>query len=261
MIVHAGFHKTGTSSLQSWLGENRAALRPHLRFYGKANFLQAGSAARIYGQKPFPWRLRAFRRSFDRFLAGIDDDPVIVLSRETFSGAMPGHRRLLGRTVTDYAPAAIPLGREICAALRARFGADVRIDWLFTLREREAWIRSVYGHLLRSIHLREEFGTFRARFPGLTDLDEEARRIGAALPVDAIHTRWLEEMSDTHEGPAAAVLDLLDVPHSLRRALPAARRANTGQSAEMEAEFLAMNRVSRDKRDLKRRKDAMLRDR
>ncbi|MFT6684656.1 MAG: hypothetical protein ACJAQV_001833, partial [Loktanella salsilacus] len=49
VIVHPGFHKTGTSSLQSWLGQNRRALKPYLSFYGKADFLTAGSAARIYG--------------------------------------------------------------------------------------------------------------------------------------------------------------------------------------------------------------------
>jgi hypothetical protein len=31
VIVHAGYHKTGTTSLQDFLHRNRAALAPHLR--------------------------------------------------------------------------------------------------------------------------------------------------------------------------------------------------------------------------------------
>ncbi|WP_394152026.1 hypothetical protein [Loktanella salsilacus] len=257
VIVHPGFHKTGTSSLQSWLGQNRRALKPYLSFYGKADFLTAGSAARIYGQKPYPWRLRAFRRSFDRFLNKIPDAPVIVLSRETFSGSMPGHRRFPGRIITGYRSVAVPLGQQVIAALQTRFGADVQITFLYTLRERESWIRSVYGHLLRSIHLRDDYDTFRARFPNLIDPRAEAESIAKTLGV-AAHFVDLSEVSDRHEGPAAAVLDLLGVPDKVRAALAPAGRANSGQSKAMEAEFLRMNRASRDKAALKLAKDAML---
>ena len=259
VIVHAGFHKTGTSSLQSWLGQNRRALKPYLSFYGKADFLSAGSAARIYGQKPYPWRLRAFRRSFDRFLAKIPDAPVIVLSRETFSGSMPGHRRFPGRLIRNYRDVAVPLGRHIVAGLQARFGADVQITFLYTLREREGWIRSVYGHLLRSIHLRDDYDRFRARFPDLIDPRAEAAAIAQALGVSA-HFVTLKDTGHRREGPASAVLDLLDVPQALRDRLPPARRANTGQARAMEDQFLIMNRASRGKAALKAAKDGMLRN-
>lgn len=258
VIVHPGFHKTGTSSLQSWLGQNRRALKPYLTFYGKADFLAAGSAARLYGQKPYPWRLRAFRRTFDRFLSGIPDAPVIVLSRETFSGSMPGHRRFPARLITGYRSVAVPLGQQIIAALQARFGADVQITFLYTLRERESWIRSVYGHLLRSIHLREPFETFRARFPHLIDPRAEAEAIAKALGVTDVHYAALEDYGTRREGPAAAVLDLLSVPQSVRDRLAPAAHANTGQTPAMAATFLAMNRDSRDKAALKASKDAML---
>lgn len=258
VIVHPGFHKTGTSSLQSYLGQNRAALAPYVAFYGKAAFLQAGSAARIYGQKPYPWRLRAFRGALDRFLTSIPDAPVIVLSRETFSGAMPGHKRLFGRMVKDYQGVAVPLGRQICAALQARFGPDVQIEFLYTLRDREPWIRSVYGHLVRSIHLTEDFEAFRARFRRLMDPAAEARAIAAALPLHAVHLARLEDIGGHREGPASCLMDLLDIPAELRAALPPARRANVGQTPEMEQKFRELNASGQDKAALKRQKDRML---
>ena len=52
----------------------------------------------------------------------------------------------------------------------------------------------------------------------------------------------------------------MGVPQDLRDALPPARRANSGQSPALEAEFLALNRSGRSKAWLKARKDAMLRD-
>lgn len=257
VLVHAGFHKTGTSSLQDFLRRNRAALKPWLDYYGKADFLETGAAARRYGQRPFPWRLWLFRRRLRRFLNSIPDAPLIVLSRETFAGVMPGHRDWRGRVVQGYADTAIPLARALIAELRRRFGSTVQVEFLYTTREREGWIRSVYGHLLRSIHLTEEFEAFRARFPDLVAPDEEARRIAAALPCP-VHAARLEDHAEAPAGPATPVLDLAGVPARVRAGLIPAVRSNAGQGAEMEAAFLCLNRSGKAKVQLKRIKDRML---
>lgn len=260
VIVHVGFHKTGTSSLQSYLGKHRDLFAPHFAFYGKADFLQAGSAARIYAQKPFPWRLRQFRDRFDTFLQSIPDQPVIVLSRETFSGSMPGHRKVFGRLIKGYRPAAVPLGRQIIAALKDRFGPDTRIEFLYTTREREAWLSSVYGHLLRSIHLTQTEAEFRAQFPKFPQLGDLATQIAARLKLDVAHIVDLSAVSGRTEGPAAAVLDLIDLPAPLRAALPPAKRANVGQTTDLRATFLEMNRKGGTKDAMKRAKDRLVRE-
>ncbi|SEM99248.1 hypothetical protein SAMN04488003_107132 [Loktanella fryxellensis] len=259
VIVHPGLHKTGTSSLQEWMERNRAALKPHLRYYGKADFPAAGTAARRYGQRPFPWRLRAFRSSLDGFLGSIPDAPVIVLSRETFSGIMPGHRTFPNRLVRCYAPAAVPLGRQIVAACRARFGADVQITFLYTVRDREGWVRSVYGHLLRSVHLTEDFIAFRARFPDLMEPEQEARAIAATLDVPVQIVR-LADVGHHRLGPAVAVLDLANVPQALRDRLPDATRSNSRQTRAQESQFLSLNHAGGSKATLKAAKEALLRD-
>lgn len=260
VIVHAGFHKTGTSSLQDYLRQNRRALNPYLAFYGKADFLKAGANARRYGQRPFPWRMWAFRRSLRRFLGGIPDAPLIVLSRETFGGAMPGHRDWRGHLVSRYSDRAVPLLQTVKDELYRRFGPAVQIEILFTTREREDWLRSIYGHLVRSIHLTETYPQFRASFPDLVDLEVEARRIGRALIPCQVHTARLEETGPTRAGPATAVLDLAGVPAKLRQRLPAAERANVGQPPEIEAKFLELNRSGRSKAELKTIKDQMLQE-
>lgn len=258
VIVHAGFHKTGTTSLQQHLIRLRKPLGPYLTYYGKDDFLAAGTHARKYAQKPFWWRRIMFRRAFRRFLAGIPDDPVIFLSRETLAGTMPGHRDWRGRVISDYAHSAVPVEREIIRELRRRFGPDVQIEFLLTTRAAAKWLRSVYGHLLRSIHLTESFEDFIAQFPGLPNPTAEAHRIASALRPCKTHIVALEDYADTRHGPAGMVLDLVGVPGAVQDALPAANRQNVGQSPEMEAEFLSLNRSGKPKDELRRTKEEML---
>ena len=258
VIVHAGFHKTGTTSFQDYFKQNRKALSPFLTYSGKTDFLQAGAQARIYGQRRFWWRRLMFRRAFRRFLSGIPDAPTIVLSRETFAGAMPGHRGLGGRQVENYSDAAIPLAREILNALRRRFGADVVVEFIYTLRDRDTWLASVHGHLLRSIHLTDDLDSFRANFRTMPDLEADAARIARALYPVPVHMAWLEDYAARPDGPAGIVLDLIGVSATLRRTLTPATRRNPGQSAQMRERFLAINRAGGNRASLKQAKAALL---
>lgn len=258
VIVHAGYHKTGTTSLQDFMQANRAALAHWLDYYGKADFFGAGADARIYAQRPYPWRLGRFRRSLRRFLATIPDRDLIVLSRETFSGGMPGHRRLGGAPMTSYFGPALKLARVIVAELRRRFGPDVEIVFFYTTRARRPWIASVHGHLLRSIRLTDDFDDFCARFPALAAPEEEAARMRGALAPLPVVTAALEDWADRPEGPAGALLDLADLPPAARAALTPARRANTGQDPALRAAFLKLNRGDLTRAELKAAKAALL---
>lgn len=254
IFVHAGFHKTGTTSLQDFLRSNKKNLRDHYRYFGKADFLAAGAHARIYGQRPFPWRLWRFRRSFRKFLNGIDDFHTIILSRETFSGGMPGHRKIGGRLMTSYQPAARALATVIVAELRRRFGADADIVFVYTVRDTASWINSVHGHLLRSIRLQDDLSEFTRRFPKLPSPAEEARQLAAFLDPLPVMTIRLEQFYEHPEGPAAALLDLLDIPPALRQTLTPAKRKNIGEPADTRDKFLTLNRTIRDMTSLKTKK-------
>jgi len=260
VIVHAGFHKTGTSSLQDFIAQNHTALAPYLRYYSKPDLPAAGTAARLYGQRPYVWRRLGFRRAFRRFLAGIPDDPTIVISRETFGGIMPGHRDLFGRQINDMTATAIALAQEMTAAIHRRFGPQTEIVLLYTTRQTDSWMASVYGHLLRSIHLTTDFPEFLAGFEPLPDPQKSANRIAKALSPIPVHIARLEDFSDHPHGPAAAVLDLARVPDQARARLTRAAHKNPRQPASLEKEFLKLNRSNRPKNQLKQIKDQMLRD-
>lgn len=247
IIVHAGLYKTGTTSLQRYLARNRAALSPYLRYCGPGELHNAGAHARAYGQRPFPWRLARFRRALDAFLAAIPDpsapgEPgVIVISRENFTGAMPGHRDWRGRMITGF-PHSERLVKLVASRIGARFGSGVDTSFLITTRDRDSWLRSIHGHLLRSIALTDDFDAFRARFPSGFGPDGEAARLARCLAPLSVHVARLEELADRHEGPAAAILDLVGIPPDARAALAAAAHANVGEDEALRRRFLELNR-------------------
>ncbi len=255
IIVHAGFHKTATGSLQDFLHQNRENLKPYFDYYGKIDFSSAGLKTRRFGQRPFPWRRLQFRRAFRAFLAQIPDADTIVLSRETFSGVMPGHRDVFGRMVTNYAETAIPLAQVISSELISRFGPTADIRFLYTTRDQDTWLRSVYGHLLRSIHLRDSFETFCAKFEWPPNPEHDTQFIARALAPIPVYIARLEDFSDLPSGPADAILDLADVPDQVRQSLTLAKRSNQGQNHDIEQEFLNLNRSVQSKKTLRTVKD------
>lgn len=257
VIVHAGFHKTGTSSLQDYLRRHRAALAPWLCYYGKADFLDAGNLARVYGLKPYPWRLRRVRRALREFLASIPEDPVIVLSWEGFSGVMPGHRRWSGQ-IRGYGRAAIPLARAIRSEILRRFGPGTKVEFVYTIRQSRPWARSVWGHLVRSIRMTQDATAFVNDIAPLIDLRSEAARIARAVSGAPVHVAQLEDLGACPEGPAGIILDLAGVPRRVRSDLGPAPRRNAGLGADWETRFLNMNRQTRNKPRLKAEKDALL---
>jgi len=258
IIVHAGFHKTGTSSLQTYLGQNRHRLKPYFDYYGQPDFPKAAATSRIYGQRPFAWRRRQFRRAFRAFLKSVANADTVVLSRETFAGVMPGHRDILRRTVVEQSATAIALAQTIIMELHDRFGPLADIRFLYTTRQQQPWLRSVYGHLLRSIHLTEDFDAFCDRFATLPDPEIDAQSVASALAPVPVYIARMEDFIDQREGIAAALLDLAEVPVDLRDELPPATHQNKGQSAETEAAFLQLNRSGKSKQQLKLLKEQIL---
>lgn len=259
VIIHAGFHKTGTTSLQNFMKANEKNFPPTISYYGKTDFLGAGAAARIYGQRPFPWRLWRFKKQLRGFLEGIKETKTIILSRETFAGTMPGHSYISGRVAMNYSPASVKLAKVIIRELHRRFGSDVEIEFLYTTRARDAWLRSVHGHLLRSIKLELDQETFVHRMSETESPDQQAKRIAKAISPTPVHISALEDTKTAPFGPAQKLVELLEIdPETLAKLSPVAP-AYQGQSADLRAAFLALNREVKNKTVLRKRKEALLR--
>ncbi|MEJ1992693.1 MAG: hypothetical protein P8X50_13630 [Maritimibacter sp.] len=259
VIVHAGFHKTGTTSLQSFLKRNTDALAPYAAIYLQRALKRARYLGRIYGQRPVFWRRWMFRRGFREFLASIPDAPTIVISRESFSGMMLGYRGARLRRCRRYASMAIPLAREIIE-LRRRFGPEVEIEFLYTTREGESFLKSTWGHVLRTSRLTLDYESFRASFGALPDLEAEAREIAEAIAPVPVFIAPLESFGPDRFGPARALLDMLDLPAEVEAGLKPAMRNNPGQSEALSQRFLEMNRGSLRGRALYSAKETLAMD-
>lgn len=257
VIVHAGFHKTGTTSLQAFLERNRKPLKPHADIYLKTDLKTARFLGRWYGQRPVFWRRWLFRRGFRKFLNGIPAAKTIVLSRESFSGIMLGYHANGRRPRQTYAPVASTLALEIIRGLKKRFGPGVQITFLYTLRNGENLLQSLHGHILKTSPLTEDFATFCQTFGPAPDLKAEAEKIRQAIAPVPVETATLESLADHRFGPAKAILDLLDLPPDLLKNLKPATRNNPGQSEALRRKFLAMNRTSNRARDLKTQKQLL----
>ncbi len=257
IIVHAGFHKTGTTSLQALLERNKARLAPYAAIYLKTALGSARYLGRWYGQRPSVLRLWLFRRGFRSFLNGIEDAPVIVISRESFAGMMLGFRGARLRPPRTYAPMSIPLAQAIIRELRRRFGADAQIEFLYTTRQPDAFLHSVWRHVLRASRLKRDYPEFRAAFGPPPDLEAEARAIGKAIAPVPVHTAELETYADDPFGPGRAVLDLLDIPPKTRARLRPVDRHNPGQSEDLSRLFLSMNRGNLGRKALQQAKDKL----
>ncbi len=258
ILVHAGFHKTGTTALQSFLNANRAALGDRAAIYLGRRLGAARKLGRVYGELPVPWRRLAFRRALDAFVSDLPDAPLIVISRESFSGAMLGASRM-GRPVTSYLPVAARLAQDIVAALRARFGDAAEVEFLYTTRNTPGLLRSVWGHQLRTKALADDFETFAAPFAAMPGLAAQAQRIAALLAPVRVHIAPLEDVADHRLSHGVTLLRLLGVPEADWSAFAPPTDTYAGPSPSLCEAFLKMNRARPVPADLRARKEALWR--
>jgi hypothetical protein len=132
------------------------------------------------------------------------------------------------------------------------------LQFLYSVRDRDSWLRSVHGHQLRSTHLRDDLMRFSDLFPTNFDLRKDAEKIAKALAPTPVHIRALEDYADHRQGPAAMILDLMGVPADVVASLPPAEPQNTGQSEDLRRVFLQLNRKGLSRDALKAQKADLL---
>ncbi|MEQ9260332.1 MAG: hypothetical protein RIG84_14690 [Roseovarius sp.] len=210
ILIHPGFHKTGTTSVQSGLQRNAATLAPRLRVLLMEDFPRAITAARRHSADPAPKRLDAYAQALDAAFAKLDpkDARPVLVSSEKLLGWIPGRR-----DNWSYAAAPDFMARMV-EVLEARFGGAAEITLFFTTRDPEAWMRSVYWQNLKVMRLTEEFESYRSRLAKAVPLDEvveAVRRTLGSRPGLRVVSRPVEALREAPQGPLGAALDLLEI--------------------------------------------------
>lgn len=255
IIVHAGFHKTGTTSIQRFLAQNRQILKPHaaLLLPGKLRASVCPKASR-YSQLGRPAILERFSAAFSDLLADIrDDKPALIVSDELLSGRIPGRD---GQPAYHAAP---DLMAALSKALHEHFGHGVDLHFLFTTRDPAAWLKSTWMHNLRNSALTQEFDDFARDYAEAANLSDAITPIRAALPRDQVHEARLEDVATAPFGPAEAILRLLDLPDTVRaRLTPAGIHNRAPADPDLAGRLLELNRSGLDPQALKHAKAALL---
>lgn len=237
IILHAGFHKTGTTSIQATLRENRAALKKHVALRLRWHMKDLVAATRGYSTWRDPLTLIKVQ---DRFSTLMDDLPgmprrTLIISAEELSGHLPGRGAL-----EDYSAAPVLL-YAFWEIARARYPETEIMIYLST-RAPDPWLASAYAEHVKASNMTLDFGDFAARYQGASDLDGMVGEIASRVPVP-VHHRALERCTDLPLGPADPLLDLCDLPLSLRAELTAVPAANTRLGDDVLQAMLQANRT------------------
>jgi hypothetical protein len=255
IILHAGFHKTGTSSLQAILARHRAALLPHARLVLHDEMADVLKRATRFAVGGDPFDLAGFNAAFvalcERLAA--EGHQTLILSCEGLSGRTPGKKG-----INDYS-AALPLAQAMSACVKAVFGAKAEQHFLYTTRDAESWLYSAWRHNLAGYRVTEDFDSFRSTCAKAADFPALIANLTTALPRATLTSVALEEIQAEPAGPAEAVLRLLDLPAGLRASIRDIGVRNAGRSADLSAELLALNRSTLPDTEVKARKAALLR--
>lgn len=249
IVLHAGFHKTGTSSVQAALAAHRAALAPQVHVETRAlsrRFAAVCEAARAVSLHPgYPAPLVA---ALAPWTARLPDCETLLISSEDLCGHMPGRFGL-----TDYRAALVTLPC-ITDALRARFAAaDLRV--LITTRAAGDWLRSLHWQLSKHPDLRLTLRAFRRQHGQAADFAAVLGPLQAVLaPVPLAHAA----LAPHPLGPVAALYDLAGLPDSLQRHLPAVPPQTRSTPLDLADAFVRLNRAGLPPDELDRIKHEMV---
>lgn len=240
IVIHAGFHKTGTSTVQAVLRANRKALMPALAIRLKGQMKELMSATRGYSTYGTTDALDKVSRRLDALLADLPGMPrrTLLLSAEELSGHMPGRGML-----ADYSAAPV-LMYLFWQRAQAAFPATP-VQFCFATRDPATWQQSAWAEHVKSSGMTLDLAEFCAAYPSAPDLAAVVSAVRGRVPA-TVHSYALEDCANLALGPADPVLDLCDIAQDIRASLIPQPPQNTRLSDDTLAALLAINRAHTD---------------
>lgn len=241
LVLHIGFHRTGTTSTQYFFNSNRLILSEYCAVYTAAppnNLARAASKwTRRYSRQPNPECIEKFETSFGAFIDLVRTIPqaVAIASDEDFLGHVP-----LRGTRNDYAemmPMVAVMGRVL---RRNADWLDARIH--LSYRDEGRWLRSLYSHHLRGKRLRHDFREFCDALAPAINFATLIESYRLALDGVALSASRLEDNQDMDFGPATPLLKLAEIPIDLVGRLAMTEPQRRGPSDRALRMILRINR-------------------
>ena len=252
IIIHAGFHKTGTSSIQATLRENRVALKKHIALRLRWHLKDVVAAARGYSTDLDPLTLIKVQSRFGEMVNTIPGMPrrTLIISAEELSGHLPGRGPL-----ADYSAAPVLL-YTYWEILHAAYPEAEILVYLST-RAPEPWLASAYAEHVKSSNMTLEFEAFRDIYAKAADLDGVVTEVATRVPTPVL-SKTLEACRDLPLGPLDPLLDLCEVPLSVRANLVSVPPVNQRHSPKILAAMLEANKTHAGPKERNAAKRAIL---
>lgn len=254
ILLHPGFHKTGTTSVQRFLHQNGKVIYRTHAIGMDWRFPALLSATRAYSV----WRdedsLAKAALRFAEFIAALNlpEGRHLVITAEALSGHLPGRGDL-----ADYSAAPV-LMAEFVKVLEAAFRGAFDLAVLVSTRARDPWLDSAWAEHVKSSRMQLDRAAFRARFAGAADFDTVTGEIGAAIAPHRLHVAPLEESSRLPLGPATPLVELMGLPERAVAQLRPVTSHNQRPAPDVLQELLRLNRSDLAQEDLVRAKRAVL---
>ena len=237
VIVHAGFHKTGTTSAQNFLRANGKHIWPRCSLVLPAKL--RGGAARMavrYSRFGTDAILDAFADDLHATLSAIDPGTSrkILISDENIAGRMPGRD---GQMAYHATPTLMARAEDVICDV---FGAEADVVFHFTTREPQSWLRSTYKHNLRTSRLVMNLAEYTQTYGPAADLAGVTEAVADAV-TGTVYTIDLADL-DGPLGPARPLIELIELPDHRRRKLAPHPTMNKGPEDGLIDDLLALNR-------------------
>lgn len=259
ILIHPGFHKTGTSSIQHFLWANRRRLKNHLATLQLRHLKSVAELCMRFARSRNPLLLSDLAVALDEALSLEDllpeaNDPRdIVVSCEALSGHCPGWPGVI-----DYGAA--PFIISVVTGYFAERFPEAEITVIYSTRDPEAWLQSAWRHHLLGQRLRIAFDQWQALHRSASNLLSVVDEVASAVAPFQVIALPLEESRTHPKGPGAALLEMIDLPPEVRDQLTAVGPGNAGPPPTLTAEYLALNRSALSDADVRDRKAALAKE-
>jgi len=240
IVIHPGFHKTGTTTLQKTLRANGRLLWPVMAIGLRHQLEPTLQASRAYSTWGNRLSLIKFRRRFSRYIQSLDlgEKRRLCISSEELAGHLPGRGKIV-----DYG--ALPqLMKTMSRVLERRLGPDIDLSFFITTRAPGDWLRSAYWEHVKSAHMQLDFTDFRTRYAAASDHGPIIEALRRAVAPHQVVTAPLERCNGLRLGPADPLLDMLDIPDWRRRKLVPQAPRNAFRGDEVLQALLEINRTT-----------------
>lgn len=254
VLFRIGLHKTGTTSANRFLQDNRAIIERHAALMLHRETRPITKWVGVYRQLGDPAALQALREDLEAtFAAQALNGRDLIVSDEDFLGSLPladGHHPYpdAARLVSVYRAAVQALPRP------------VHLTVSLSMRQTPDWARSVHSHLVRKltrVRLTEDEGSFTARLIA-NGPERTIAAIRDAHPDLNLQLDRMEDMLPQRHGLGQPFVDFLGLSERDQAQLAPAGHHLRGQPANVTERLLHLNRSDLDDDALAAAKKALL---